>query len=104
VFEELQQDGPDHSRSFAYQVIIDERIFDKGTGASKAKAKKAAALNALNELYNMPIQMRTYCLYNTFFTPVSPKTIALYFEIVMDGSQNACIEICVLERPNCWIV
>lgn len=63
VFEELKQDGPDHSRQFAYQVIVEDRTFDKGTGASKSKAKKAAALNALNALYGMSIQMRKYCLY-----------------------------------------
>lgn len=60
MFEELQQDGPDHSRLFVYQVIVEERTFDKGTGASKSKAKKAAALNALNALYDMEIQMRKY--------------------------------------------
>lgn len=60
MFEELHQDGPDHSRLFVYQVIIDERTFEKGSGTSKSKAKKTAALNALNELYNMPIQMRKF--------------------------------------------
>ncbi|KAK3731140.1 hypothetical protein QZH41_018340, partial [Actinostola sp. cb2023] len=59
VFEELQQAGPDHSRVFAYNVIVEDRTFEKGTGASKSKAKKNAALHALKALYDMPIQMPT---------------------------------------------
>ncbi|XP_031548654.1 double-stranded RNA-specific adenosine deaminase-like [Actinia tenebrosa] len=57
VFEEVQEGGTDHNRVFSYRVIIDDRTFEQGSGASKSRAKKNAALFALKSLYDMPLFM-----------------------------------------------
>ncbi len=42
--------GPDHSRLFEVDVIVDEKVFGSGTGSSKQAATKSAATDALLKL------------------------------------------------------
>jgi ribonuclease III len=42
--------GPDHSKIFEVDAIVDGKIFGSGTGHSKQTAAKAAALDALTKL------------------------------------------------------
>lgn len=42
--------GPDHSKLFEVDVIINEQTYASGTGSSKQAATKSAARNALNKL------------------------------------------------------
>ncbi|MEN6435260.1 MAG: ribonuclease III [Anaerolineaceae bacterium] len=42
--------GPDHSRVFEVDVLVDDEVFGKGTGSSKQGATKSAAVDALQKL------------------------------------------------------
>ncbi len=42
--------GPDHSRTFEVDVLVDDEVFGKGTGSSKQSATKSAAIDALQKL------------------------------------------------------
>jgi ribonuclease-3 len=42
--------GPEHSKYFEVDVVVDDRIFGSGQGPSKQTAAKAAALDALQQL------------------------------------------------------
>ena len=42
--------GPDHSRLFTVDVIVDERVYGSGVGLSKQIATKDAARDALERL------------------------------------------------------
>jgi ribonuclease-3 len=42
--------GPDHERKFEVEVRLNEHVFGRGTGPSKAAAERAAARNALETI------------------------------------------------------
>ncbi len=50
------ESGPDHSKTFVVQVIINEQILAKGTGPSKKKATQDAAENAWTKLKEKPLE------------------------------------------------
>ncbi|XP_039594188.1 interferon-induced, double-stranded RNA-activated protein kinase-like isoform X2 [Polypterus senegalus] len=43
VFKEVSIDGPDHNRTFTYQIILDEISYPKADGKNKKEAKQNAA-------------------------------------------------------------
>lgn len=45
----VDQEGPDHSKTFTMQVAANGRVLGTGTGRSKAKAEQAAAEDALTK-------------------------------------------------------
>jgi len=45
-----QHSGPDHSKNFEVDVIVDDIVYGTGSGHSKQVATKAAARDALNRL------------------------------------------------------
>lgn len=57
AYEDLPHLGPDHKKTFLCKVIVGERSFEEGVGASKIIAKKNAALNALRGLFDMPVEI-----------------------------------------------
>lgn len=57
AYEDLPHSGPDHKKTFLCKVIVGERSFEEGVGASKIIAKKNAALNALRGLFDMPVEI-----------------------------------------------
>lgn len=57
AYEDLPHSGPDHKKTFSCKVMVGEKSFDEGVGASKALAKKNAALNALKGLFDMPVEL-----------------------------------------------
>ena len=56
-YEDLPHLGPDHQKTFSCRVIVGEKSFKEGSGATKVVAKKNAALHALEGLFNMPVQL-----------------------------------------------
>lgn len=42
--------GPDHSKQFEVEVVVDDKVFASGSGHSKQAAAKMAASNALEQL------------------------------------------------------
>lgn len=49
-YETRNVTGPDHSRIFEVDVIINDEVYGSGTGRSKHTATKDAAMNALRQL------------------------------------------------------
>jgi len=49
----INTSGPDHDRSFEVQVLLDGKVFGKGTGHSKQIASRSAALNAIELINNL---------------------------------------------------
>ncbi|KAJ7373700.1 hypothetical protein OS493_011309 [Desmophyllum pertusum] len=56
-YEDLPHLGPDHKKTFSCRVMVGERSFKEGTGATKIIAKKNAAVNALQGLFDMPVEL-----------------------------------------------
>lgn len=50
IYEIVEEDGPDHARTYTVQVRIGSRLLGKGTGKSKQDAEKQAAREALKTL------------------------------------------------------
>lgn len=50
VYKVLQETGPDHSKMFTLEVIVDGKVAGKGAGPSKAGAAQLAASDALKKL------------------------------------------------------
>lgn len=49
VYKVLEEDGPDHDKTFVIGVFVDNRLIGKGTGPSKQSAQVEAASLALKE-------------------------------------------------------
>ncbi len=49
-YELITESGPDHSKEFVMQVLINGKIFGSGKGSSKQSAEKDAAKTALNHM------------------------------------------------------
>lgn len=47
VYQVLEESGPDHSKKFVIAVMIDEKEYGRGVGASKKEAQQSAAANAM---------------------------------------------------------
>lgn len=47
VYQIVDEDGPDHAKSFTAQVLLDTNVAGEGRGSSKRSAEQAAALDAL---------------------------------------------------------
>ena len=43
----VQEDGPDHNKSFTVEVVVGGRVLGKGTGHTKKAAEQAAAYQAI---------------------------------------------------------
>ena len=56
-YEDLPHLGPDHKKTFSCRVLVGERSFKEGSGATKILAKKNAALHALEGLFNMRVEL-----------------------------------------------
>lgn len=50
IYEMLSEEGPDHKREFVCRVIINGIEIARGTGLSKKKSEKQAALKALEKI------------------------------------------------------
>lgn len=50
VYNVIQEDGPDHDKSYTIGVYIGEKLLAEGVGKSKQEAEKSAARNALETL------------------------------------------------------
>ena len=50
--------GPDHAREFTVEVIIDGKVYGRGTGASKQAATQQAAKIALTHFLQQPADQR----------------------------------------------
>ncbi len=50
----VEESGPDHQKSFVYEVAFDEEIRARGSGASKKEAQRQAAKAALALVLNRP--------------------------------------------------
>lgn len=50
IYEELEESGPDHSKSFTFRVLVNGKEAGIGTGRSKKAAEQAAAQMALDTL------------------------------------------------------
>ena len=50
VYTMLEESGPDHQKSFAFQITIGGRPYGRGVGRTKKTAEQAAALEALAAL------------------------------------------------------
>ena len=56
-FEDLGYFGPDHERVYSFRVTVGDREFGVGSSPSKKLAKKQAALKAVNELFDLQVQI-----------------------------------------------
>lgn len=50
VYKVIQEEGPDHDKSYIIGVYIGEKLLAEGSGKSKQEAEKSAARNALQTL------------------------------------------------------
>ena len=50
VYKVIQEEGPDHDKSYMIGVYIGEKLLAEGSGKSKQEAEKSAAHNALDSL------------------------------------------------------
>ena len=50
LYREVAVDGPDHERTYTFEVLIDGQAYATGQGSSKQEAGKAAAAAALDNL------------------------------------------------------
>jgi len=50
VYRVIQEEGPDHDKSYTIGVYIGEKLLAEGSGKSKQEAEKSAARNALDSL------------------------------------------------------
>ena len=50
VYKVIQEEGPDHDKSYTIGVYIGEKLLAEGSGKSKQEAEKSAARNALESL------------------------------------------------------
>ena len=50
----VDEEGPDHAKTFTAQVLLDERVVGEGAGPSKRMAEQAAAHQALVQLTSEP--------------------------------------------------
>lgn len=50
IYQVLEESGPDHSKSFAISVIINNKECGRGTGASKKEAQQSAAADAIERI------------------------------------------------------
>jgi len=48
-YQLIEDDGPDHDKTFVVGAYIGEKLIEKGTGPSKRKAEQNAAENALKK-------------------------------------------------------
>jgi len=55
VYETIQEDGPDHNKSFTVAVKIKDETIATGKGQSKQEAEQEAARNALEKKDWMPV-------------------------------------------------
>jgi ribonuclease-3 len=46
----LEESGPDHSKSFIIAVMISDKEYGRGSGASKKEAQQSAAAEALKQI------------------------------------------------------
>lgn len=46
----IREKGPDHDKLFTAQVVVNERLYGKGTGKTKKEAEQQAAREAFSEL------------------------------------------------------
>ena len=47
IYRVVSSRGPDHAKVFDVEVVIDDRVYGRGTGQSKQAATKVAAREAL---------------------------------------------------------
>ncbi len=52
IYETISEEGPDHKREFVCRVVINGIEIARGSGSSKKKAEKQAALKALDKIKN----------------------------------------------------
>ena len=50
VYKVIQEEGPDHNKSYVIGVYIGEKLLAEGSGKSKQEAEKSSARNALHAL------------------------------------------------------
>ncbi len=50
IYKIIQEEGPDHAKSFLVGVYVDEKCIGKGEGFSKKEAEQKAAENALQNM------------------------------------------------------
>ena len=50
TYEVIEEQGPDHNKTFTIAVYIDDCLIGQGTGSSKQRAQQAAARDALAEI------------------------------------------------------
>lgn len=50
IYEIVEENGPDHARTYTVQVRIGDKVLGKGTGKSKQDAEKQSAREALKTL------------------------------------------------------
>src|SRR3990167_1068649 len=50
VYKVIQEEGPDHDKSYIIGVYIGEKLLAEGSGKSKQEAEKSAAYNALETI------------------------------------------------------
>lgn len=50
VYELVSQEGPDHKREFVYRVLVESREVARGSGSSRKRAERQAAMRALEQL------------------------------------------------------
>ena len=49
-YELIDEEGPDHCKTFTVELFVGERSAGKGTGKSKKAAEQAAAYDAIMKL------------------------------------------------------
>jgi ribonuclease III len=50
IYKVLDESGPDHSKSFIIAVMISDKEYGRGSGASKKEAQQSAAAEALKQI------------------------------------------------------
>lgn len=50
IYQVISEEGPDHDKQFNVAVLLGEKEFGRGTGASKQRAEEQAAIQALKSI------------------------------------------------------
>ncbi|KAG2467354.1 GPT11 protein, partial [Polypterus senegalus] len=96
VFKEVSIDGPDHNRTFTYQIILDEISYPKADGKNKKEAKQNAAKAAYEILKkqesssDLPVASAAgFLQYTTSFrSPIDKSPVVLNQESVEEIQLN----------------
>lgn len=53
-YQVVEESGPDHSKNFTVEVMVDRKVAGEGSGKSKSEAAQKAAESALAKIENKP--------------------------------------------------